>query len=159
MSFLGGIDLNSAYGTVLVTGHTGFKGTWLTLLLEHFGVSVVGYSLKPTKNSLYSLLKRSDKIHETFSEIHQKIHNTPYDLRLKDWRDAWVDLDIPLTVIEGEKDTNQFWCSALVSYVLSQLGIIDKNLPFNVIAPRDFSELEKGRIKFNCVVDKEFLLY
>lgn len=69
MSFSGGIDLNSAYGTVLVTGHTGFKGTWLTLLLEHFGVNVVGYSLNPTKNSLYSLLERKDKIHEIFSEI------------------------------------------------------------------------------------------
>jgi len=69
MSFSGCIDLNSTYGTVLVTGHTGFKGTWLTLLLEHFGVNVVGYSLKPTKNSLYSLLERRDKIHETFSEI------------------------------------------------------------------------------------------
>lgn len=69
MSFSGGIDLNPTYGTVLVTGHTGFKGTWLTLLLEHFGVNVVGYSLKPTKNSLYSQLERRHKIHETFSEI------------------------------------------------------------------------------------------
>lgn len=69
MSFSGVVNLNSAYGSVLVTGHTGFKGTWLTLLLEHFGVRVVGYSLEPTQNSLYSLLNRRDKIHETFSEI------------------------------------------------------------------------------------------
>ena len=69
MNFSGGVALNSGYGTVLITGHTGFKGTWLTLLLEHFGVNVVGYSLKPTKNSIYSLLQRSNKINETFSDI------------------------------------------------------------------------------------------
>lgn len=102
--------------------------------------------------------KRDDKFYETFSEIHKKIHNTPYDLRLKDWCDALIDLDYPLTKITSENDTNQFWCSAMVSYVLNRLGIID-NLPFSIIAPRDFSELEKGRIKFNCMVDKEFLLY
>jgi len=30
---------------VLVTGHTGFKGTWLCLMLEHLGASVTGLSL------------------------------------------------------------------------------------------------------------------
>ena len=30
---------------ILVTGHTGFKGTWLTLLLERLGYEVSGLSL------------------------------------------------------------------------------------------------------------------
>jgi len=34
--------------TVFVTGHTGFKGSWLSLWLEHLGAKVVGYSLAPT---------------------------------------------------------------------------------------------------------------
>jgi CDP-glucose 4,6-dehydratase len=33
--------------TVLVTGHTGFKGTWLTLWLNKLQANVVGYSLDP----------------------------------------------------------------------------------------------------------------
>jgi CDP-glucose 4,6-dehydratase len=33
--------------TVLVTGHTGFKGGWLSLWLKDFGCKVVGYSLEP----------------------------------------------------------------------------------------------------------------
>ncbi len=33
--------------TVLITGHTGFKGTWLTLWLESFGTKIIGYSLDP----------------------------------------------------------------------------------------------------------------
>lgn len=33
--------------TVFVTGHTGFKGTWLTKILQQFGASVIGYSKDP----------------------------------------------------------------------------------------------------------------
>lgn len=33
--------------TVLVTGHTGFKGSWLTLWLRRLGANVVGYALDP----------------------------------------------------------------------------------------------------------------
>jgi len=39
---------------VLVTGHTGFKGSWLTLLLNNLGADVYGYALRPPTNpSLY----------------------------------------------------------------------------------------------------------
>jgi CDP-glucose 4,6-dehydratase len=33
--------------TVLVTGHTGFKGSWLLLMLEHLGARVTGFALSP----------------------------------------------------------------------------------------------------------------
>ena len=32
---------------VLVTGHTGFKGSWLSLWLSQLGASVTGYALEP----------------------------------------------------------------------------------------------------------------
>jgi len=39
---------------VLITGHTGFKGSWLSLLLSHFGAEVFGIALDPpTEPSLY----------------------------------------------------------------------------------------------------------
>ncbi len=39
---------------VLVTGHTGFKGSWLSLWLQMLGANVVGYSLPPvTKPNLF----------------------------------------------------------------------------------------------------------
>jgi CDP-glucose 4,6-dehydratase len=41
---------------VFITGHTGFKGSWLALVLQHFGASITGYALDPpTKPSLYEL--------------------------------------------------------------------------------------------------------
>ena len=42
---------------VLVTGHTGFKGTWLCRILSLMGAEVYGYALEPpTEPSLYNLL-------------------------------------------------------------------------------------------------------
>ena len=32
---------------VLVTGHTGFKGAWLCILLKKLGAEAIGYSLPP----------------------------------------------------------------------------------------------------------------
>jgi len=43
---------NSAYlnKRVLITGHTGFKGSWLALWLSQMGAKVTGYSLQPPTN-------------------------------------------------------------------------------------------------------------
>ncbi len=42
---------------VLITGHTGFKGSWLSLWLKNLGAKVLGYSLNPpTKPNHYELL-------------------------------------------------------------------------------------------------------
>jgi len=42
--------------SVLLTGHTGFKGSWLTLWLRELGAAVTGYSLEPpTYPSLFTL--------------------------------------------------------------------------------------------------------
>ena len=41
---------------VLLTGHTGFKGSWLSLWLESLGAETVGYALAPpTQPNLYDL--------------------------------------------------------------------------------------------------------
>lgn len=43
--------------TVFVTGHSGFKGSWLQLLLSRLGADVVGYALPPpTDPSLFAML-------------------------------------------------------------------------------------------------------
>lgn len=57
---------------VLVTGHTGFKGTWLTLLLEQMQIKVVGLSLPADTSSIYSRLNRVGKIPEIFGDIRDR---------------------------------------------------------------------------------------
>jgi CDP-glucose 4,6-dehydratase len=53
------IELQQAYrgARVFLTGHTGFKGAWLTVLLEQLGAEVHGYSLAPEARSLYRQLE------------------------------------------------------------------------------------------------------
>jgi CDP-glucose 4,6-dehydratase len=69
MEFTLGQQLKNLPGPILITGHTGFKGTWLTFLLESLGISVVGLSLAPEQNSLFDRSKRQRKIPETFADI------------------------------------------------------------------------------------------
>lgn len=45
---------------VLVSGHTGFKGTWLTRILIEQGANVIGYALAPNDNPSFFALSRND---------------------------------------------------------------------------------------------------
>ena len=48
---------------VLITGHTGFKGSWLSIWLKSLGAEVIGVSLDPpSKPSLYVKANISDEI-------------------------------------------------------------------------------------------------
>jgi CDP-glucose 4,6-dehydratase len=49
-----------------ITGHTGFKGTWLSLLLIRQGHKVSGFSLPPEEKSLFNLYGVSNFLHSSF---------------------------------------------------------------------------------------------
>ena len=58
---------------VLVTGHTGFKGSWLTLWLKHLGAEVAGFSINiPTSPSNFNLLNLENDIHHFLGDIRDK---------------------------------------------------------------------------------------
>jgi CDP-glucose 4,6-dehydratase len=67
-----GKRLRELPGPIMVTGHTGFKGTWLTFLLEQLKISVVGYSLPPENDSLFTRSDRVGAIPEAFAEIRDQ---------------------------------------------------------------------------------------
>ena len=55
---------------ILVTGHTGFQGSWLTLWLKLLGARVIGYSLPPpTKPSLFESLELENDITHIIADI------------------------------------------------------------------------------------------
>ncbi|MHA1268773.1 MAG: CDP-glucose 4,6-dehydratase [Candidatus Helarchaeota archaeon] len=55
---------------VLVTGHTGFKGSWLSIWLKELGADVIGYSLKPyTNNDNFVVTKLGDKIKSIIGDV------------------------------------------------------------------------------------------
>ena len=55
---------------VLITGHTGFKGSWLSLWFENLGAEVLGVSKDiPTKPSHFKLINLDRKIKNKFVDI------------------------------------------------------------------------------------------
>lgn len=55
---------------VLVTGHTGFKGSWLTTWLLNLGANVIGISKDiPTQPSMFEVLELTDKIQHYIADI------------------------------------------------------------------------------------------
>ncbi len=56
--------------TVLITGHTGFKGSWLALWLESLGAEVIGYSLDPpTDPSVFQVTGLSERMIDIRGDI------------------------------------------------------------------------------------------
>ncbi len=60
---------------VLVTGHTGFKGTWMCAMLVQAGARVTGYALEPpTEPSIYALSGMEQRIHSVTGDIRDLPH-------------------------------------------------------------------------------------
>lgn len=56
--------------SVLVTGHTGFKGSWLSLWMHHLGANVTGFALEPTSEpSLFELADVRHGMRSHFGDI------------------------------------------------------------------------------------------
>ncbi len=59
---------------VLVTGHTGFKGTWLTVWLKRLGAKVTGIALPPTTQpSLFELTRVVNVVDNNFCDIRDTL--------------------------------------------------------------------------------------
>ena len=60
---------------VLVTGHTGFKGSWLCRILVKAGAEVTGYSLEaPTDPNLFSMADVENNINSVIGDIRDLAH-------------------------------------------------------------------------------------
>lgn len=54
---------------VFVTGHTGFKGTWLCRMLSLLGAEVMGYALQPESSECMFTICGSDQAENVFADI------------------------------------------------------------------------------------------
>ena len=70
------MDLSFYRGkAVLVTGHTGFKGSWMCKVLQMQRAKVVGYALPaPTEPSLYDMAKLSEHMESVTGDVRDLAH-------------------------------------------------------------------------------------
>ena len=61
---------------VFITGHTGFKGSWLSIWLKMLGADVIGYSLEPnTKKDNFVVTNLEKKVIHNIGDVrdHQNL--------------------------------------------------------------------------------------
>ena len=86
--------------------------------------------------TVYVLKKiRGDVDAMRLTRIHHVVHNKPYDLDLIDWLKGAVNNDRT----QGTPRTNNFWCSALVGYIMVRLGFFRDDVNWSVLRPADFA--------------------
>lgn len=74
------LDLRLYHGKkIFITGHTGFKGSWMCQALLGAGAEVTGYALEaPTKPALFELLKLSENMNSISGDVrdYDKMYKT-----------------------------------------------------------------------------------
>ena len=109
------------------------------------------------KNDTHDLYYRKLFVEEPISqeklkEIHNIVHNKPYDFIPTDWLEALIGRDnIP-------QKTDRFWCSALVGFIYTKLGLLPENTDWSIMRPSDFSEKSNIKLLNGSYLDKEIYL-
>jgi hypothetical protein len=92
-------------------------------------------------------------IEDRIKTAYDKVNNDIYDLNPIDWLRAYYDMNKSIDEIVINKDTekvNTFTCSAFIAYIFVEIDFLDKNIPWSILAPCDFS-VHKKRLTFkNC---------
>ena len=98
------------------------------------------------------ICERNENFYNALAEAHSVVHNRPYDLIPSDWCKAALKLNFGKT---QRKKT--FWCSALVSYIYTQLGFLPSDTPWTLISPKMLgTETGSNELEFkNCTLEKE----
>ncbi len=76
---------------------------------------------------------RNPFTHEKMKEIHSCVFNKPYDIVVRDWIEAYCKKD------PDPQKISRFWCSALVAFIYTKVGLLDEKTDWSIIRPSFFS--------------------
>lgn len=150
-------EMNKSFFTgknVLVTGHTGFKGSWLCRELYLLGANVYGYSLKPPTNpNLYTLAHLDDIVDSRLGDIRD------FDKLYSEYEDIKPDIVIHMAaqpiVREGYRNpretyetnvmgtVNLFECIRLIPCAKSILNVTTDKVYENLDDGKCYREYDK----------------
>lgn len=147
-----GMEIEGAFGgtyydkNILITGHTGFKGGWLSLWLEKLGANVIGYSVDlPSDPCHFELLRLKDNIVDLRGDI------CDFDLINKTIEEYKPDLIFHLAAQSLVKES---YSNPLLTFLTNIQGTVNtleaaKNFNFvkgviNVTSDKCYLNNEKG---------------
>jgi CDP-glucose 4,6-dehydratase len=125
---------------VLITGHTGFKGSWLCMYLNHLGAEVYGYSLDPpTDPNLYSLCS-----------IDSFVKSCIADIRIPDTLIKIIDSEKPDVIFHmaAQALVRKSYVEPVATYMTNVTGTI------NLLEALRVSKASKPRVLVNVTTDK-----
>ena len=76
-------------------------------------------------------------------EIHDVVYDKKYDFYLRDLIGAIHRKD------SHPQKTDRFWCSALVGYIYTHCGILNKATDWSILRPSDFTPEYDTNLSFN----------
>ena len=79
---------------------------------------------------------------EKILKIHDVVYSKPYDIILKDWIEELTGHD------SKPQKTDRFWCSALIGYIYTKLGILSPDTDWSFLRASDFSEQYEKNLHF-----------
>lgn len=115
-----GVHMNKAFWQkkkVFVTGHTGFKGSWLCLLLREMGAEVTGYALQtPTNPSLFETC-----------EIQSQVYSIKGDVRDLDFLNSQLQRAYPDIVIHmaAQPLVRESYKNPVETYATNVMGTVN----------------------------------
>jgi hypothetical protein len=127
-----------------------------------FGVQIVPFeeAIKGYMGKIYlrkMTCTRDTTFYENLTKAHSNVHNITYDVNPIDMIKAITHNYTGKT----QKETS-YWCSALQSYLLVQLGFLLEDTPWTLIVPKQFSStcLSSDKLQFkNCELANDLLIY
>ena len=80
---------------------------------------------------------------EILKEVHSVVYDKKYDFYLKDLIDAIQRKD------RDPQKKDRFWCSALLGYIYTNCGILNKETDWSILRPSDFTSEGQIELHFN----------
>lgn len=119
----------------------GVQLTPIELYTQRYPGSVSIFLRYPHHPDTYEKFNRN-----TLMSVQSKVYNRPYDTSLKDWIGAW------LKKTPARRQTKSFFCSAFVSFVLTECAVLDAATDWTRTTAADLSNNDA------CVWTKSYFL-
>jgi CDP-glucose 4,6-dehydratase len=132
---------------IFITGHTGFKGIWLTSVLLNFGAKITGYSLNDKNKKFYQKYVYHKKIKNYFEDINN--YEVLKKIIEKSKPQIIFHLAAQSLVIEGYRDPlKTFRTNFLGTLNLLEISRIIRSLKSIIIVTSDKSYKNIEKLKF-----------